>query len=255
MTKFKNILTVVWEWLFVLNFAVMQIILYYPLKFLFAKESRWSASMKLQRFWAGWLRVTMGVQTIIDYEVPLEPGAVYIFTPNHTSFLDILVAYKFIPGYFHFMAKSTLAKVPLFGIMFSKTHIPFERSSSLESSKAFDKACADIRKGYCILVYPEGTQNSRKGTLLPFKSGAFKMSVKMNIPVVPVTCLNNLEVLPHQSELFKPRSGGPGKVYIKVGKPIYPQECDQDHTKLSGKVSDIMLNHLHSYYETDKRNR
>jgi len=246
--KIRHTLTVIWEILFVLNFLFWQLVLYFPLKYLFAKETRWKKSMQLQRFWAAWLRITMGVRTHIEYEQPLDPKGVYIFTPNHTNFLDILVAYKFVPTYFHFMAKASLAKVPLFKIMFWKTHIPFDRSNKLDSSKAYQRACNDLRKGYSILIYPEGTQNKHPGTLLPFKSGAFRMSVETQIPIVPVVCLNNLELLPHQSQLFKPRPGGPGTIYIKVGKPIHPAQCNNDFLQISQKVRTFMQQHLDNYY-------
>lgn len=255
MKNIRYTLTVLWEVLFVLNFLFWQVVFYFPLKYLFADESRWKTSMKVQRFWAGWLRVTMGVRTLIEYEEPLDPNGVYILTPNHTNFLDILVAYKFIPTYFHFMAKASLAKVPLFKIMFWRTHIPFDRSSKLESSEAYQRACSDLKKGYSILIYPEGTQNANRGTLLPFKTGAFRMCVQMQIPIVPVVCVNNLDLLPHQSELFKLRPGGPGTLYIKVGKPLYPAECNNDTRLLSEKVHTFMQNHLNAYYATRSANR
>lgn len=203
--------------------------------------------MQVQRFWAGWLRITMGIKTEIIYEEPLNPESVYIYTPNHASFIDILVAYKFIPNYFHFMAKASLAKVPLFKIMFWKTHIPFERNNKTDASLAFQRACKDIGKGYSILVYPEGTQNPKKFTLLPFKPGAFKMAVDMQVPIVPVTCYNNLDRLPHQKDLFKLRPGGPGKVKIRVGKPIFPEECDNNPEELKQKVYNIVLQNLQEY--------
>jgi len=248
MKKAKYIFTVIWEVFFVLNFLFWQVIFYWPLRYLFAKESRWPASMKLQRFWAGWLRVTMGVRTIVEYEEVPDKSARYIYTPNHSSFLDILAAYKYIPNYYHFMAKAELAKVPLFRIMFWKTHITFERSSRMDSSFAFQRACADLAKGYSILVYPEGTQNARKGTLLPFKSGAFRMAVEMQVPVIPVTCYNNLERLPHQRDLFRLRPGGPGKVYIRVGKPLHPADYGNDPEQLKEKVHTIVSENLKRFY-------
>ena len=245
MRKFFNI---IWQVCFALNFLGWMLFFYWPLKYLFAKESRWPAAMKVQRFFAGWLRVTMGVRTIVTYEEKLDPKKVYIYTPNHTNFIDILTGYKFIPNYFHFMAKGSLAKIPLFKVFFSKTHIPFDRSSKVESSGAFQRAVNDIGKGYSILVYPEGTQNKHKASLLPFKMGAFKMSVETNTPIVPVTTLNPFEILPHEKELLKLRPGGPGRLYIKVGKPIYPAECNNDMELLREKVYTIVLQNLQEYH-------
>jgi 1-acyl-sn-glycerol-3-phosphate acyltransferase len=244
----RKVLNIIWQFFFVMNFLWWLCFFYWPLKFLFAKESRWKASMKVQRFWAGWLRVSMGVKTIVTYEEPLDPNKTYIYTPNHTNYLDILTGYKIIPNYFHFIAKASLAKVPLFRVMFTKTHIPFDRSSKMESGLAFQRAVKDIEKGFSILVYPEGTQNRIEGQLLPFKPGAFKMAIETNTPIVPVTTLNPFHILPHEKDLFKMRRGGPGKLYIKVGKPIYPEECNYSMEELQEKVYNIVLNNLQEYH-------
>ena len=37
---------------------------------------------------------------------------------------------------------------------------------------------------YCVGVYPEGTRNATEDTLLPFKSGCFKIATKTNCPIV-----------------------------------------------------------------------
>lgn len=248
MKKILYIGTVLWEIAFLVNFLFWMLILYFPLKYLFSKESRWPAALRLQRFWAKWLRVTMGIRTIVKYETPLDKDAVYVYTPNHASFVDIVIAYKFIPNYFHFLAKGSLAKIPLFSIMFWKTHIPFDRSSKTESNIAFTRASADLEKGYSIMIYPEGTQNPNKGTLLKFKSGAFRMAVEKQIPVVPVTCLNALEIMPPQKQLLKLRPGGPGKLLVLVGKPIHPSEVNNDAEALSEKVYTIVLKNLEEYY-------
>lgn len=251
----KKLLNIIWQILFIINFLWWLCVFYWPFKYLFAKEKRWPASMKLQRFFAGWLRVVMGVRTIVTYEEPLDKNKVYIYTPNHTNYLDILTGYKIIPNYFHFMAKGSLAKLPLFRIFFWKTHIPFDRSSKSESSAAFQRAIADIHKGYSILVYPEGTQNRKEGELLPFKTGAFRMAVETNTPVVPVITLNPFDILPHEKEIMKSKRGGPGKLYIKVCKPIYPSECNNDFEELMEKVYNIVLSNLQEYHGNKQRNR
>lgn len=251
MRKFLNSL---WQVLFASSFLGWLVFFYLPLRYLFARENRWPAAMKLQRFYAGWLRVTMGVKTIVSYESQLDPSAVYIYVPNHTNYLDILTGYKIIPHYFHFMAKGSLAKLPLFKVFFWKTHIPFDRSSKTESSAAFQRAVADIKKGYSILVYPEGTQNRKEATLLPFKTGAFRMAVETNTPIVPVTTLNPFDILPHEKELLKSKRGGPGKLYIKVGKPIHPAECNHDFEQLKEKVYNIVLSNLQEYHGNKQRN-
>src|SRR5688572_22806093 len=244
----RKLLNSVWQILFALNFLGWMLFFYWPLRFYFAKEKRWPMAMKIQRFFAGWLRVTLGIKTVVTYEENLDPKKVYIYTPNHSNFIDILTGYKFIPNYFHFMAKGSLAKLPLFKVFFWKTHIPFDRSSKTESSAAFQRAVEDIKKGYSILVYPEGTQNKNEGILLPFKTGAFRMAIDTNTPIVPVTTLNSFDILPHEKQLLKTKRGGPGKLHIKVGKPIYPADYNNDMHQLQEKVYNIVLSNLQEYH-------
>ncbi len=252
MKTIRGIFTIIWEIYILLNFLFWMIVFYLPFKYLFAKESRWKASMKLQRFFAGWLRVIMGARTIVTYEVPLDKKGTYVFAPNHASFLDILLAYKFVPTYYHFMAKGSLAKVPLFKIFFSTTHIAFERSDKEEANHAYERAVNDLKKGYSILVYPEATQNKYIGTLKDFKFGAFKMAIETQKPLVPVVCYNAGTILPHAQKLFKIASGGPGKVYIDVLKPIHPADFNNDAEALKNHVYKVMNEKLKAYY--DKKN-
>lgn len=246
----KKLFAFLWQIYFLLNFLYWLLILYWPLRFLFADERRWKAALDLQRFWAGWLRVFCGVKTIITYEFPLDKNATYVYAPNHTNFFDILTPYKFIPNYFHFMAKGSLAKVPLFKLMFWKTNIPFDRESSTEKSVAYNRAVSDLKKGYSIMIYPEGTQNKTKELLLPFKNGAFRMSVETNLPIVPVVTLNPFDILPHEKQLLKLKyaKGGPGKLYIIVGKPITPEECNYSPELMSEKVRTFMLEKLKEFH-------
>lgn len=248
MKTIKGFFTILWEIHVLLNFLFWMIIFYLPFKYLFAKESRWKASMKLQRFFAGWLRVVMGARTIVRYEEPLNKNGTYVFAPNHASFLDILIAYKFVPTYYHFMAKGSLAKVPLFKIFFSTTHIAFERSDKEEANQAYERAVKDLGKGYSILVYPEATQNKYIGTLKDFKFGAFKMAIEKQVPLVPVVCYNAGTILPHAQKLFKIAEGGPGKVYIDVLKPIHPQAFNNDVEAFKNHVYHVMNEKLQTYY-------
>lgn len=145
----------------------------------------------------------------------------YIYCPNHTSALDILLMYAIVPESFHFVAKKEHAEAPLFGVMFGKTHIPLRRDSKVDSFKAMKRAEEDLKKGISIVIFPEGTMNYDEGRLKPFRNGAFKLSVETGVPIVPVIFYDNLRLLPHTYRILYP-AGGPGTSNISVGNPVNP---------------------------------
>lgn len=219
----KKIGAIIWQVLFLINFVITLLLFYPALWFCFRKEKRFPAALRLQRIWAGWLLFSMGIRFKIYGKENIPTSGPLVFAPNHCNFLDIILAYMFVPGYFHFMAKGSLAKVPLFGILFKNTHIPFDRKDPHQSSRAFVKALTDLKKGRNMVLFPEGTQNPNKGTLLPFKEGAFRLAQKSGATVVPVVYKNNLDLLPDQRRLLKWGSpAGPGVARIYILEPILP---------------------------------
>jgi 1-acyl-sn-glycerol-3-phosphate acyltransferase len=235
----KSLLIKIWRLLFFANFVVTLVFFYPFFKILFSRPSFYHAALKLQRFWAAWLLFWAGIRTIPVFEENIRNKGPFVWCPNHTSALDILEMYGTVPHYFHFVAKKEHAQTPLFGIMFSKTHIPIKRESMTDSYKAIQRAMSDLKKGIDIVLFPEGTMNFEKNTILKFKNGAFKLACDADVPVLPVFMPDNLERLPFTYKLLYP-GGGPGKARVIVGKPIYPKDFNYDAEAISREVRKFM---------------
>ena len=48
-----------------------------------------------------------------------------------------------------------------------------------------DKAIEAIKQGNSLMLFPEGTR-SRDGNLQPFKTGAFRLAQKTQVPILPI---------------------------------------------------------------------
>jgi len=235
----KRIGIKIWRFSFFVNF-MFTLLMFYPIfKLLFSNPRFYPAALWLQRSWAGWLMFCAGIRTSPQYAIHTEGTGPYIWCPNHTSALDILEMYAVVPNEFHFVAKKEHAKVPLFGIMFTKTHIPIQRDSMTDSYKAMQRALGDLKRGIDIVLFPEGTMNFEKGKLLKFKNGAFKLACDADLPVLPVYMPDNLDRLPFTYKVLYPQ-GGPGKARVIVGKPIHPRDYDYDANAISQAVGDFM---------------
>ncbi len=224
----------------------------YPLFFIFLAKRDWfPIAFKLKKFWAGWILLIPGIFIKVKRETSadsLPQPAVYC--ANHASYLDIVMSYLIIPKYYVFMGKQELDKAPLFRIFFKRMNILVDRSSSTSSHRAFLRAGREIDKGNSTFLYPEGGISSN-GKLRGFKNGAFKLAIDKQVPIVPITYLNNWRLL--QNGGFFKSFGGPGVSRIVVHKPIPTVGMtENDLLSLKTKVHEIISKELEKY--NDKHN-
>ena len=121
----------------------------------------------------------------------LEHKGPVVLSPNHASDLDIPMTFIASPTPVVFMGKAELLKLPLFGYFFKQTSIAVDRSSFSGRKQAMIDADQRIKDGYSVCIYPEGGIPAQDQLLGGFKSGAFKLAVENNIPVVLMSIYQN----------------------------------------------------------------
>ncbi|MCW3083432.1 MAG: hypothetical protein JWP12_798 [Bacteroidetes bacterium] len=237
---------VLWKILFLLNF-VLGLIVLYPFFYLLLSRRKWfPLAFRLKRFWARWILFTPGLFLTVKYKNPRQQlPQPCIYCGNHVSYLDIIASYLITCNYFVFMGKQELDKAPLFRIFFREMNILVDRSSNIGSHRAFMRAGADIDKGDSVFLFPEGTISSF-GKLRGFKNGAFKLAIEKQVPIVPVTFLNNWKLL--QNGGFLKSHGRPGISKVVVHEPISTVGMtEQDLVSLRSKVHGIISAELENY--------
>lgn len=142
---------------------------------------------ELNRIWAHVVYWACFMPVKVEWRFKAKREDVYIYCPNHNSFLDIPLVAHAIPHFIAFMGKKDLEKVPLFGYMFKKIHIPVDRGSLKSRYKAFEDTKAAIDKGWSVLLFPEGGINDHPPKPRKFKEGAFKIAIEKQVPIIPVT--------------------------------------------------------------------
>ncbi|MDH5367407.1 MAG: 1-acyl-sn-glycerol-3-phosphate acyltransferase [Cyclobacteriaceae bacterium] len=139
----------------------------------------------------------------------------FIFASNHQSHLDIPCLFTAIPVNLHFIAKKELKWVPFIGWFLAATGMIFlDRSNKKKAVESLDKAGVIIKKGKNVIVFPEGTRQI-SGKLGVFKKGSFMLSMKADIPIVPVSISGTEKVLPPNTLKVIPQ-----EVTVRIGKPI-----------------------------------
>ena len=210
---------------------------------LLSREEWFKHAFMLKKIWAHCILFSTGIFYRIRYEEKPGCSQPYVICPNHASYLDIVLANVAMPCHFHFMGKAELQNVPLFNIFFRKMNIAVDRASIRSAHKAYQRAQMDIAKGISIAIFPEATIPDCAPGLGPFKNGAFKLAIESQVPVIPISFLNNWRLFPDTSrERFVVR---PGISRIVVHKAIPTSGLkEEDIPQLKEQVRNILGNAL-----------
>jgi 1-acyl-sn-glycerol-3-phosphate acyltransferase len=200
-----------------------------------------SASVQgLAAWWARSIASASGVSVAVEGRELLDSGKPYIFAANHQSQIDIFALQGFLGVDFRWLAKKELFKVPIWGPAMRRAgYIPIDRSHGREALKSLDEAAQKIAAGTSVIIFPEGTR-SKDGKLQDFKAGAMLLAIKSGVDIVPVAIAGTHAVLPKGKLLTTP-----GKVNIRIGKPIEmkefrPRDKHDLAKKVEGRVAEML---------------
>ena len=173
-------------------------LLLYPFLWLATQRKSWNHwNGFLYKIWAKLFYFGIGIKVKTEWEFEPNPNQNYIYASNHTSYMDIAAMVMTVPKFSVFMGKASLSKVPLFGYIFKKIHIPVSRGKGTSRVEAFEKVKEALIEKKDVLIYPEGgIIGTNQPELNPFKDGAFRAAIQTQIPLVPVTILHNWIIFP-----------------------------------------------------------
>jgi 1-acyl-sn-glycerol-3-phosphate acyltransferase len=177
---------------------------------------------KINRIWAKVYFSMIFLPVQVKTEQKLKKNVPYIFLANHFSYLDVAMM-GFIPGDVLFVGKASIRKIPFFGYYFKKLHIAVERSNVKSRAETMRRAAEALENGSGIVLFPEGgIYTDNPPYMVPFKDGAFRLSMEKQIPIIPVTLSSNHVILPNEKEILFRRT--PAKMVIHA--PLHPHEFE-----------------------------
>jgi 1-acyl-sn-glycerol-3-phosphate acyltransferase len=232
---------------FMLYFTITLVILFPAFFILLQSKSTYPACFKLMRFWGWMLTIGAGVIVQIKGKKHRNLKAPYIICANHASYLDIILTYCVVPDYFIFMGKKEIDKVPLFNIFFKGMNVLVDRKNKVDAHRAFLKMGAAIDDGVSVAIFPEGTISKDAPRLKPFKNGLFKLAIDKQVPILPVTFLDNFRLMedrPFLQSIFRP-----GIARVIIHEPVLVSGLsDNDLLSLREQVRVIIEKPLKDEY-------
>ncbi|HCF59524.1 MAG TPA: 1-acyl-sn-glycerol-3-phosphate acyltransferase [Myxococcales bacterium] len=166
--------------------------------------------------WAHRVLSAVGVELQVEGAERLDPGQRYIFMANHQSHLDVPCLVSAVPNPVRFVAKRSLARIPLFGAaMKAIGNIDIDRGDRQDTLRRMHEAQRGIAQQVSVAFFAEGTR-SADGELRPFKRGGVRMALALGVPIVPVAIWGTIEILPKGARRFHK----PGPVRVAIAEPI-----------------------------------
>jgi 1-acyl-sn-glycerol-3-phosphate acyltransferase len=218
-----------WQGYFYFVFAVFMILLY-PF-FMIAIRKRECLNMvhHVRKYGCRIVLFLSGVFVKRTIEGSLLKGKQVIYYGNHTSILDIVTGMAYMPGHVHFVGKQELQNMPFVGLFFKWMDIPVYRNSIKMADRALQQMKADLNDGVSIFIFPEGTTSMKAPKLLPFKSGAFKIALEENVPLIPVVFADNWRMM--HLDIKKYKTPGKCRLIILPALQIEDKMNDIDGVK------------------------
>lgn len=162
--------------------------------------------------------------------IPTDTAVLYV--GNHQSFFDIILTCPLMTRPTGYVAKISMAHVPLLSVWMRRIHCLFlDRGDLRQGMQVIKDAAALASSGTSVFIFPEGTRNKVPDTLLPFHEGSFKIAQRAEVPIIPVTIVGTAAVFGDDLPRIHKRP-----VTIEFGTPIYPASLTRDEQRHIGET-------------------
>lgn len=187
-----------------------------------------------------------GTKLIVTGRENIPRDTAVLYVGNHRSFFDIVLTLSCFPGVTGYVAKKEMDHAPILRLWMRNIHCLFlDRKNIKEGLKTILKGVDEVKGGYSLCIFPEGTRNKVNDTFLPFHEGSFKIAEKGGVPIVPMTLVNTASVFEDHFPKIKRST-----VIIDFGAPVYPGQLDKETRKNLGiHVSGIIRDRYFSLKE------
>ena len=168
---------------------------------------------------------------------PTPPKRRHVIVANHISYLDTVVVFHGLPGYFRALGKKEFSKVPVMGFLYKQIVIMVDRSSEHSRAKSMRIMWRVLKKESDILIFPEGTFNETEKPLKGFYNGAFRLAIVTQTPILPIIFPDTVDRW-HYSHWWKIWPGRNRAIYLPP-VPVDGLTLD-DLDTLKQKVYELM---------------
>lgn len=162
------------------------------------------------------------------------PNGACLFVGNHQSNFDIPVILSNMNRITGAVAKKDMQKIPIMSYWMQQIHCVFmDRENPREALKVMAEGIANLKNGYSMLIFPEGTR-SQSNYMGEFKKGSMRLAIKAGVPIVPITVYDTYTAMEGNNGKIKKANAK-----LIIDKPIYLDGMSKEE---KANLSDIIKN-------------
>ena len=182
---------------------------------LFSPRNRQTLYVYGRVFCRGLTRM-MGWRVEVENRDRLEAFRPCVIVGNHQSFLDVVTFGSVFPRRTASAGKREIGKIPIFGWFYRLSgNLIIDRSDARQARDSLERAAQAMRaEKIAVWFMPEGHRNT-SAELLPFKSGAFRLAVAAQAPILPIVA-GPLTVIADTKRHLARR----GRLKVRVLEPV-----------------------------------
>lgn len=203
-TIFIEIFARIWALWALIVFVIGFLIIYIPsiLCYLIPGYKGQKLFLTFARIWIqSWL-ILIGCPVKVKGREHFKKGKAYIVTSNHNALLDPPLSSPFMPGANKTIAKTSFAKVPIFGLYYKKGSVLVDRNKNASRVKSYEEMKETLKMGLHMCIYPEGTRNRTSEPLKKFYDGAFKLATDTKTEIIPALIFNTKKAMPIDKKFY-----------------------------------------------------
>lgn len=175
--------------------------------------------------WAKYCVDATGTQVEVTgiENVPTDRSVVYI--GNHQGIFDIPLLLGYIPYQKAFIAKIEILKIPMLSDWMKLMKCVFlARKSPRQSVEAMHQGIENVKNGYSMVIFPEGTRN-KGGPVKEFKPGSFKLAFQSEADIVPVTIDGTWKIYEEHKKI------NPAKIKLTIHPAVKTEGLNKDELR------------------------
>jgi 1-acyl-sn-glycerol-3-phosphate acyltransferase len=199
-----------------------------------------------QRWMSRWTLKLAGGRVEVRKSPGFDPQRTCFLVSNHVNLFDPWVLYGVTPQFFRGLELESHFRIPVYGWLmkrFGNVPVPdVTRPSDLKRMWRMTQDALD--RGVSLLIFPEGSRTIT-GHVGPFYDGAFRMALKLDAPVTPVSIVGSFEFNRKTSWMLRP-----GTIVVHFHDTIETKDWDKrDAAGLRDRVREIISAPVETHME------
>ncbi|NNE69900.1 MAG: 1-acyl-sn-glycerol-3-phosphate acyltransferase [Rhodothermales bacterium] len=205
----------IWAWFAICTLIVIWVPIMEVVNLLDRDPAKYRTGRWFRRLGSVMTRVNPVWRVRVSGYRPSDPRLPYMVVGNHQSAADIPV-FSRLPWDMKWIGKQSLFKLPLLGrMMHLSRDIPVDRSSRMSRARVLGEASKRLKLRSSVMIMPEGTRTP-DGSVGAFNEGAFRLAIKLGVPILPVAVEGTFDALPKDDWRFGDRQ----EIKLHVFEPI-----------------------------------